>query len=176
MRVARMRLGDEVIELTEYLAPRGRPIPVDSRATIDGSNTSPSSSATWTKPTSSFARTKLSTPPPGPRRFPTGTKPPPAFALFISRIPTVTIWRSSIFPRTKGPEAGNNANGELFLGIDHTAIVVSDTAQSLKFYRDLLGLKLVGESMNHGTEQEHLNNVSGARLRISGLRAEAAPE
>jgi catechol 2,3-dioxygenase-like lactoylglutathione lyase family enzyme len=30
MRVVRMRLGDETIELTEYLAPRGRPIPGDS--------------------------------------------------------------------------------------------------------------------------------------------------
>ncbi len=32
MRVVRMKLGDESIELTEYLAPRGRPIPVDSRS------------------------------------------------------------------------------------------------------------------------------------------------
>ena len=32
MRVVRMRLGDEFIELTEYLAPKGRPIPVDSRS------------------------------------------------------------------------------------------------------------------------------------------------
>src|SRR6201982_3917384 len=31
MRVVRMKLGDESIELTEYLAPKGRPIPVDSR-------------------------------------------------------------------------------------------------------------------------------------------------
>ena len=29
MRVVRMRLGDEFIELTEYLTPRGRPIPAD---------------------------------------------------------------------------------------------------------------------------------------------------
>jgi len=29
MRVVRLRLGDEAIELTEYLAPRGRPAPVD---------------------------------------------------------------------------------------------------------------------------------------------------
>jgi len=27
-----MKLGDEFIELTEYLAPKGRPIPVDSRS------------------------------------------------------------------------------------------------------------------------------------------------
>src|SRR5947208_2050500 len=32
MRVVRMRLGDEFIELTEYLAPNGRPIAVDSRS------------------------------------------------------------------------------------------------------------------------------------------------
>jgi catechol 2,3-dioxygenase-like lactoylglutathione lyase family enzyme len=63
----------------------------------------------------------------------------------------------------------------LFLGIDHTAIVVSSTQNSLKIYRDLLGLKLAGESLNHGTEQEHLNNVAGARLHISGLRAARGP-
>src|SRR5262245_11795946 len=32
IRTARMRLGDEFIELTEYLAPRGQPAPVDGRA------------------------------------------------------------------------------------------------------------------------------------------------
>src|SRR5207244_7955822 len=32
MRVVRMRLGDEFIELAEYLVPKGRPIPVDSRS------------------------------------------------------------------------------------------------------------------------------------------------
>ena len=53
--------------------------------------------------------------------------------------------------------------------------MVLSTQTSLKFYRDLLGLKLVGESMNSGTEQEHLNNVAGARLRISGLRAATGP-
>ena len=32
MRITRMKPGDEFIELTEYLAPQGRPIPVDSRS------------------------------------------------------------------------------------------------------------------------------------------------
>ena len=32
LRVARLRLGDETLELTQYLAPRGRPVPVDSRS------------------------------------------------------------------------------------------------------------------------------------------------
>ncbi len=59
--------------------------------------------------------------------------------------------------------------------IDHTAIVVSSTHNASSFYRDLLGLRFAGESINHGTEQEHLNNVAGARLRITGLRAQTGP-
>lgn len=35
--------------------------------------------------------------------------------------------------------------------------------------------KLAGESINYGTEQEHLNNVAGARLHISGLKATIGP-
>jgi len=63
----------------------------------------------------------------------------------------------------------------LFLGIDHTAIVVNDTEASLKFYREALGLRQVAESENYGVEQEHLNNVFGARLRITTLRAPSGP-
>jgi catechol 2,3-dioxygenase-like lactoylglutathione lyase family enzyme len=32
MRVVRLRLGGEFLELSEYLAPKGRPIPLDSRS------------------------------------------------------------------------------------------------------------------------------------------------
>src|SRR5438046_9687825 len=32
LRVVRMRVAQEFIELTEYLAPNGRPVPVDSRS------------------------------------------------------------------------------------------------------------------------------------------------
>src|SRR5262249_21282773 len=32
LRVVQMRLGDERIELLEFLTPRGRPIPADSRS------------------------------------------------------------------------------------------------------------------------------------------------
>jgi len=32
LRVARLRLGSEEIELSEYLAPQGRPLPQDSRS------------------------------------------------------------------------------------------------------------------------------------------------
>ena len=64
---------------------------------------------------------------------------------------------------------------DMFLGIDHTAIVVADTDASLRFYRDLLGLRVAGTSENWGPEQERLNGVFGARLRITTLRAARGP-
>lgn len=87
------------------------------------------------------------------------------------------------FPKGKGNPRWQTAPGCtrrpaalcLFLGIDHTAITVSDTDQSLSFYRDQLGLRVAGESENYGPEQEHLNGVFGARLRITALRASQGP-
>lgn len=67
--------------------------------------------------------------------------------------------------KTRKPE-------NLFLGIDHTAIGISDTERSMSFYRDQLGLVHGGHSENFGTEQEHLNQVFGARLDINGLHAD----
>jgi catechol 2,3-dioxygenase-like lactoylglutathione lyase family enzyme len=79
------------------------------------------------------------------------------------------------FPPDKGAAKWHAASDKLFLGIDHTAIVVKDTDTSLRFYRDALGLEVAGESENYGVEQEHLNNVFGARLRITSLRPKAGP-
>ena len=53
--------------------------------------------------------------------------------------------------------------------------MVSDTDASVRFYRDLLGMHIAGESENYGTEQEHLNNVFGAHLRITALRGAEGP-
>jgi len=69
-------------------------------------------------------------------------------------------------PETRQPET-------FFLGIDHTAIGIANTDTSIAFYRDALGLVHGGHSENYGTEQEHLNQVFGARLDINGLHADA---
>jgi catechol 2,3-dioxygenase-like lactoylglutathione lyase family enzyme len=79
------------------------------------------------------------------------------------------------FPPGKGDPRWQTKTGALFLGIDHTAIGISNTAESFAFYRDLLGLRKAGESENFGNEQEHLNQVFGAHLLITGLRADRGP-
>jgi len=87
------------------------------------------------------------------------------------------------FPKGKGDQRWQNSPPctrtprELciFLGIDHTAVTVEDTEQSLLYYRDRLGFRVAGSSENYGPEQEHLNGVFGAHLRITALRAAAGP-
>jgi catechol 2,3-dioxygenase-like lactoylglutathione lyase family enzyme len=79
------------------------------------------------------------------------------------------------FPPDKGESRWQRPGSSIFLGIDHTAIVVSDTETSLRLYRDTLGLRVAAQGENYGVEQERLNNVFGARLRITTLRAPAGP-
>src|SRR5262249_23519750 len=75
------------------------------------------------------------------------------------------------FPPDKDDTKWHRPTEKLFFGIDHTAIVVRNTEDSLKFYRDVVGPTVVGRRENYGAEQECLNNVFGARLRITTLRA-----
>ena len=56
MRIVRMQLGNEYLDLTQYLAPPGRPIPADSRSNDFGFNISPLSCETWTRRLRNCAR------------------------------------------------------------------------------------------------------------------------
>ena len=94
---------------------------------------------------------------------------------FYFRDPDLHPLELIYFPPGKGDPKWHRATASLFLGIDHTAIAVKNTELSISFYRDRLGFHVAGESLNYGTEQEHLNNVSGSRVRITGLRALSGP-
>jgi catechol 2,3-dioxygenase-like lactoylglutathione lyase family enzyme len=107
----------------------------------------------------------------GPQTLPEWNRNAAGIRAFYFKDPDGHSLETLQFPPDKGDPKWHRAGGGLFLGIDHTAIVVGDTEASLKFYRDALGLRVAGESENYGTEQEHLNNVFGARLHITALRA-----
>ncbi len=57
----------------------------------------------------------------------------------------------------------------MFLGIDHSAIAVSNTPASLAFYRDLLGFDVAGNSLNVGMTQAHLDNLFNAKVNVTSL-------
>ncbi len=175
MRVVRMQLGNEYLDLTEYLAPRGRPIPADSR-----------SNDLWFQHIAIVVRDmdqafeklralKVQFVSTGPQTLPPSIKAAAGIKAFYFRDPDQHNLEIIYFPPGKGDPRWQEKTDKLFLGIDHTAIGISNTDAGLKFYRDLLGLRKAGESENFGTEQEHLNQVFGAHLRITGMRAASGP-
>jgi catechol 2,3-dioxygenase-like lactoylglutathione lyase family enzyme len=175
MRIMRMKLGGESIELTEYLAPKGRPIPVDSRSNDHWFQHIAIVVSDMDKAYQHLRMHKVQHASTGPQRIPDSNKAAAGIRAFYFKDPDGHNLEIIYFPPGKGDPRWQQKTDRLFLGIDHTAIVVSDTERSLKFYRDVLGMKLAGESENYGIEQERLNNVFGATLRISGLKAQAGP-
>ena len=175
MRIVRMRLGDEFIELTEYLAPKGRPVPVDSRSNDRWFQHIAIIVSDMDKAYARLRQNKVEHASSGPQRLPDWNKNAAGISAFYFKDPDEHPLEVLQFPRDKGAEKWHRPTDKLFLGIDHTAIVVWDTDASVKFYRDLLGMRVAGESENYGIEQEHLNNVFGARLRITALRGASGP-
>ncbi|WP_404788119.1 VOC family protein [Altericista sp. CCNU0014] len=175
LRVVKMQLGSESIELTEYLTPKGKPFPIDSRSNDRWFQHIAIVTSDMDKAYQRLRSFKVQHASTAPQTIPASNKAAAGIRAFYFRDPDGHYLETIYFPSGKGDPKWQKPANQLFLGIDHTAIVVSNTAASLKFYRDVLGLKLAGESMNFGTEQEHLNNVQGARLRISGLRAPIGP-
>lgn len=171
MRIVRMRLGDEFIELTEYLAPKGRPVPVDSRSNDRWFQHIAIITSDMDKAYALLRQNKVEHASTGPQRLPDWNKNASGIKAFYFKDPDKHALEILQFPEGKG-DAKWHRSDRLFLGIDHTAIVVGNTEASLRFYQDVLGLKIAAASENYGTEQEHLNNVFGARLRITSLRAE----
>jgi catechol 2,3-dioxygenase-like lactoylglutathione lyase family enzyme len=175
MRIVRMKLGSEFIDLTQYLAPPGRPIPVDSR-----------SNDRWFQHVAIVVRDMdaafekvramkaqfVST---APQTLPSSITAAAGIKAFYFRDPDGHNLELIYFPPGKGDPRWQQPSENLFLGIDHTAIGVANTATSLQFYRDLLGMRKAGESENFGTEQEHLNQVFGAHLQITAMRGDAGP-
>ncbi len=178
-RIATVCLGTECLELTDFIAPEGRTIPGDSR-----------SNDRWFQHVAivvsdmerSYARLlaagveHVST---APQRLPDWNPNAGGIVAFYFRDADGHNLELIWYPEGKGDprwqarlpsQSRLQSDTPLFLGIDHTAIGVADTEASLAFWRDALGFTILGGAENWGAEQEHLNQVFGARLRITGLK------
>jgi len=175
MRVVRLQLGDEFIELTEYLTPKGRPITAGARSNDRSFQHIAIIVSDMDKAYAWLRQNNIEYASSGPQRLPNWNRNAAGIKAFYFKDADGHPLEILQFPPDKGAEKWHQPSDKLFLGIDHTAIVVGDTEASLRFYRDLLGMRIVGESENYGTEQEHLNNVFGAHLRITSLRAGSGP-
>ncbi|MEH1802825.1 MAG: VOC family protein [Nostoc sp.] len=170
IRIVTLRLGDELIELMEYLNVEGKPIPRDSQ-----------SNDLWFQHLAIVvsdmdrAYTHLSSFPIEPISVSPQTIPPENEAsggvrAFKFKDPDGHDLELIWFPPDKGQDKWHQNSHRLFLGIDHSAIAISNTEQSLHFYRDLLGMQIDSRSLNWGVSQSRLDNLPGAKVKITGLR------
>jgi catechol 2,3-dioxygenase-like lactoylglutathione lyase family enzyme len=163
-----------MLELTEYLAPKGRALPSDMRPNDLAFQHVAIIVSDMDQAYARLRAAGVEHASTGPQRLPDWNRNAGGISAFYFRDPDRHFLEILHFPVGKGLDKWHRTD-RLFLGIDHTAIVVSDTDRSLALYRDALQLRVAGESENFDTEQEHLNNVFGARLRITALRAAKGP-
>ncbi|MHC5860819.1 VOC family protein [Nostoc sp.] len=170
IRIITLRLGDELIELMEYLNIQGKPIPSDSQSNdlwfqhlaivvSDMDRAYAHLRSFPIEPISVAPQTILpdNEASGGVRAF--KFKDPDGHDLEL-------IW----FPPDKGKDKWHQNRNRLFLGIDHSAMTISNTEQSLHFYRDLLGMQIDSRSLNWRATQSRLDNLPGAEVKITALR------
>lgn len=175
VRVVRLRLGEEELELSEYLAPKGRVQPLDFQSNDLSFQHVAIVVSDMDRAYAWLRQNHIEHVSSGPQTLPAWNQQASGIQAFYFKDPDGHVLEIIHFPAGKGDTRWQRSSRELFEGIDHTAIAVSDTEKSIAFYRDELGMRIAGTSENYGDEQEHLNNVFGARLRITSLRAPYGP-
>ncbi len=170
IRIVTLQLGDELIELMEYLNVAGKPIPRDSQ-----------SNDLWFQHLAivvndmdrayahlrSFPIDPISV---EPQTIPPSNEASAGVRAFKFKDPDHHDLELIWFPADKGQDKWHQSTERLFLGIDHSAIAVANTEQSLHFYRDLLGMQVKESSLNQGETQAHLDGLPEAEVRVTDLR------
>jgi catechol 2,3-dioxygenase-like lactoylglutathione lyase family enzyme len=166
-----LRLGRERIELLEFTDSAGRPYPPDSTSTD-----------LWfqhmaivvTDMTDAYQRVMAN------RRFRPISREGPVRLPGSSGGVTAFKFRDHdghplellAFPERRVPAAWRNRNGNgSFLGVDHTAIAVSDTASSTGFFRSVFGFSEGTCTENHAVVSEHAEEGSRPHRGGTGYRA-----
>jgi catechol 2,3-dioxygenase-like lactoylglutathione lyase family enzyme len=78
------------------------------------------------------------------------------------------------FPEhTVPPHWRERSRDGIFLGIDHSAISVRDTASSIAFYQTL-GFGVTAQTFNHGEAQARLDGVPSPQVEVTALSLDAS--
>ncbi len=175
-RVVRMQLGGQTLELIQFLSPPDvRPIPVPSHSHDLWFQHFAIVVRDMEEAWGHLRRYHVRQISPRPQTIPQSNTAAAGIKAIKFRDPDGHNLELLWFPDGKGNPAWKKPGTNLFLGIDHTAVTVRSTDNSLAFYRDGLGLTVAGGGLNTGTEQEHLDSLPGARVRVTGLQPVVGP-
>ena len=129
VRIVRLKLGNEVLELTEYFTPQGRAIPVDSRSNDRWFQHIAIIVSDMDKAYAHLRANKVRHASTGPQTLPPYITAAAGIRAFYFKDFDNHVLEILSFPPDKGAKKWHEvgSDGKLFLGIDHTAIVVQDT-------------------------------------------------
>lgn len=171
IRLTTLQLGTEVIELIQYLNVEGKPIPKDSQSNdlwFQHLAIVVSDMDSAYAHLQSFFVEYIST---EPQTIPLSNTASAGVRAFKFKDPDGHNLELIWFPADKGQQKWHELRtNRLFLGIDHSAITVADTEQSLEFYRDYFGMQVKEGSLNSGETQAHLDGLSSAKVKVTPLR------
>jgi len=167
-----LRLGRERIELLEFTDVAGRPYPPDSTSTdlwfqhmaiVVNDMTDAHQRVMTNRRFRPISRN-------GPVRLPENSGGVTAFKF---RDHDGHPMELLAFPHGRVPPAWHNADGAgPFLGVDHTAIAVSDSAESTGFFGSVFGFGSGARTENRGHEQDALDNVDDVHVSVTRLAAD----
>lgn len=171
LKAVRLSLGEQTLVLQEFTDAQNRSIPIDSKSNDLWFQHIAIVVSDMEKAYEILRKNRVEHVSTAPQTLPEYLPAAAGIKAFYFRDPDGHNLEIIYFPPGKGNPKWQKSDNKIFLGIDHTAIGIADTPRSQRFY-ELLGLKKAGGSENYGSEQEHLNQVFGARLDISGFIAQ----
>ena len=174
VQVLALQLGDEAVELRQFEAPSVRVIPSDAKSndlSFQHMAIVVSDMDAAYQRVHALGVHEVSG---GPETLPLSNPAAGGIRAFYFRDRDRHALELLQFPPGKGAARWQVSGRGVFLGIDHTAIVVVDTDLSAPLYA-ALGFGVAGRSLNFGEEQARLSGVPGARVRITGFTARSGP-
>ncbi|WP_017299527.1 VOC family protein [Nodosilinea nodulosa] len=170
IRVVALRLGDESIRLMQYMDLSGQAIPTDSQSNDRWFQHFAVVVSDLDRACAQVQRFPIQPTSTAPQTIPAENPNAGGVRAFKFKDPDGHDLELIHFPPDKGQDKWHQPTDRLFLGIDHTAIAVADTEQSLRFYRDLLGLDVEADGVNWRETQARLDGLENARVRVTALR------
>ena len=176
MRIVHLKLGEQTIELTQYVSPpTGRPIPVQSY-----------SNDAWFEHMAIVATEmdaayrilqdhnvrQVSA---HPITIPASNTGAAGIKALKFHDPERHDLELIYFPPGKGNSSWQKSSNKLFLGVDHTAMTVGSTEKGTAFYRDVLGFEVGGTTLNTGQTQEVLDGLFNDTCLVTAMMPASAP-
>ncbi len=169
-RIVRLQLGDDVIELVQYIGPRGQPIPLDSKSNDLWFQHLAIVVRDMDQAFAALQKVSFQATTSEPQTIPLENKVAAGVRAFKFKDPDGHNLELLFFPAGKGRARWHKPTERLFLGIDHSAITVFDTDRSIDFYTRVMGMQVLGSNLNTGLTQERLDNAFNAKVRVTALR------